>query len=84
MGRNEICHLIGAEGSGLRVLGDLCPLVKIRRTTLVDEFFEFRLLFGCELVSSIAAFVAEAFEKELHANDGATLGFWALRRILPK
>lgn len=34
-------QLIGAEESGLWVLAVLCPLVKIWRVTIVDEFLEF-------------------------------------------
>jgi hypothetical protein len=69
MDDNEIYHVIGAEESDLRVLAVLCPLVKIRRAALIDEFFEFGFLLRSKLMSSIAAFVTEAFEKELHAND---------------
>ena len=70
--------MIGAEENELRVLTFLCPLVKIRRTTLVDEVFKFRFFFVGELVSTVATFIAEAFDEELHAYDGSVLGFWAL------
>ncbi len=80
----DVYHVIGAEERGLRVLDVLCPLVKIRRATLVDEVLEFGFLFGGELMSARATFIAKSFEKELHANGGAILGFWTFRRILPE
>jgi hypothetical protein len=70
--------LIGAEERGLWVLTVLCPLLKIRRTTFVDEFFELGFFFMGKFMGSIASFSTKSFDEEFHANQRTIFCFWTL------